>query len=304
MRWHLCGAVAIAATLAASGTALADPDWDLLASCESSGDWHINTGNGFFGGIQFTQQTWEGFGGLQYAPRADLATPWQQIEIGAKVLAVQGPQAWPMCSQQKIPGWWDSAPPAPPAPAPQGRCTIIPADGWDSQGFRSGHDGIDIGAPWGTPIRAAAAGVIMFAGWGDPDGYGAFIEQVSEGGARLQYGHISAWFVSPGQFVQAGQIIGEVGSAGSSTGPHLHFRVHNPGPVDPWQWLNSQLCSQTPVPADPTPPAAGAGTYTVETGDTLSIIAEQHGLTWEVLWDRNPQITDPNLIYPGNTITL
>lgn len=72
--------------------------WDDLAFCESSGNWHINTGNGFFGGVQFVQSTWVGFGGAIYAPRADLASREQQIAIARRVLAVQGWGAWPACS--------------------------------------------------------------------------------------------------------------------------------------------------------------------------------------------------------------
>ncbi|MDT3399388.1 transglycosylase family protein [Streptomyces sp. B1866] len=72
--------------------------WDKVAQCESTGNWHINTGNGFYGGLQFTQSTWSEFGGTKYAPRADLATKDQQIAIAEKVLAVQGPGAWPVCS--------------------------------------------------------------------------------------------------------------------------------------------------------------------------------------------------------------
>ena len=72
--------------------------WDAVAFCESTNNWSINTGNGFYGGLQFTQSTWAEFGGLAYAPRADLATKDQQIAIAEKVLAVQGPGAWPVCS--------------------------------------------------------------------------------------------------------------------------------------------------------------------------------------------------------------
>ncbi|WP_309059562.1 transglycosylase family protein [Streptomyces sp.] len=72
--------------------------WDKVATCESSNDWDINTGNGFYGGLQFTQSTWEAFGGTRYAPRADLATKDQQIAIAEKVLDGQGPGAWPVCS--------------------------------------------------------------------------------------------------------------------------------------------------------------------------------------------------------------
>lgn len=72
--------------------------WDDLAMCESTGNWHINSGNGFFGGLQFVQSTWVGFGGLVYAPRADLASREQQIAIARRVLVGQGWGAWPGCT--------------------------------------------------------------------------------------------------------------------------------------------------------------------------------------------------------------
>ncbi|MEJ5918796.1 MULTISPECIES: transglycosylase family protein [unclassified Corynebacterium] len=71
--------------------------WDQVAQCESGGDWHINTGNGYYGGLQFSPTTWTGFGGDQYAPTADQATKEQQIEIAERVLEGQGPGAWPNC---------------------------------------------------------------------------------------------------------------------------------------------------------------------------------------------------------------
>lgn len=70
-------------------------NWNAIAQGESGGNWGINTGNGYFGGLQFTQSSWEAAGGLQYAPRADLATPEQQKMVGEKLLAMQGPGAWP-----------------------------------------------------------------------------------------------------------------------------------------------------------------------------------------------------------------
>ncbi|MGW6059478.1 transglycosylase family protein [Streptomyces sp. NPDC055189] len=76
--------------------------WNCLAKCESSGRWNVNTGNGFYGGLQFYQPTWEAYGGLKYAPRADLATKKEQIKVAEKVLAGQGWKAWPVCSK-KIP---------------------------------------------------------------------------------------------------------------------------------------------------------------------------------------------------------
>lgn len=72
--------------------------WDKVAACESTNDWDINTGNGYYGGLQFTRSTWEAYGGTRYAPRADLATKDQQIAVAEEVLDGQGPGAWPVCS--------------------------------------------------------------------------------------------------------------------------------------------------------------------------------------------------------------
>jgi resuscitation-promoting factor RpfB len=72
--------------------------WDALAGCESHNNWAINTGNGFFGGVQFDQNTWERQGGLRYAPRADLATREEQIAVAEVTRARQGWGAWPTCS--------------------------------------------------------------------------------------------------------------------------------------------------------------------------------------------------------------
>ncbi|MEU2021713.1 transglycosylase family protein, partial [Streptomyces sp. NPDC016469] len=84
-------------TAASAGAASADV-WEKVAACESTGNWHINTGNGYFGGLQFTRSTWAAYGGTVYAARADLATRDQQIAIAEKVLEGQGPGAWPVCS--------------------------------------------------------------------------------------------------------------------------------------------------------------------------------------------------------------
>ncbi len=96
------GGAGLALPLVGTGTAhAADVEtWDKVAACESTSNWDINTGNGFYGGLQFTQSTWEAFGGTRYAPRADLATKDQQIAVAEKVLDGQGPGAWPVCSER------------------------------------------------------------------------------------------------------------------------------------------------------------------------------------------------------------
>jgi len=98
------------------------------------------------------------------------------------------------------------------------------------------HYGLDIAAGPGTPIRAAAAGTVIYAGWFD--GFGNFVIIDHGGGISTTYGHQSSIAVSTGEHVDQGQVIGYVGSTGFSTGPHLDFEVRvNGSPVDPLGYL-------------------------------------------------------------------
>ena len=87
--------------IALAGHAVAAPDteWDRVASCESGGNWGINTGNGYHGGLQFSQGTWSAHGGGEYASSANQATRDQQIAVAERVLATQGRGAWPVCGR-------------------------------------------------------------------------------------------------------------------------------------------------------------------------------------------------------------
>ncbi|WEH33847.1 transglycosylase family protein [Streptomyces sp. AM 4-1-1] len=87
-------AVAVPLMGATGASAASVGTWDAVAKCESGGNWSINTGNGYYGGLQFSQSSWAAAGGTQYAPRADLATKSQQIATAEKLLAMQGPGAW------------------------------------------------------------------------------------------------------------------------------------------------------------------------------------------------------------------
>ncbi|GAA3978683.1 LysM peptidoglycan-binding domain-containing protein [Streptomyces sp. NBC_01352] len=90
---------AVAAPLMAAGSASAATasEWDAVAQCESGGNWSINTGNGYYGGLQFSASTWAAYGGTQYAAQANQASKAQQIAVAEKVLAGQGKGAWPNC---------------------------------------------------------------------------------------------------------------------------------------------------------------------------------------------------------------
>ena len=101
----VAGAAILASPLlSASGPAGAatTETWNRLAGCESGGNWHINTGNGYYGGLQFSQPTWVAMGGTKYAPRADLASPAEQMAIGEVLLRANGWswRAWPACSRK------------------------------------------------------------------------------------------------------------------------------------------------------------------------------------------------------------
>ncbi len=96
----VAGATAAVGSVAAAQSASASSVWDAVAQCESGGNWSTSTGNGFYGGLQFTHQTWQAFGGGAYGYNADDATREQQITIAQKVLQAQGPGAWPVCSQE------------------------------------------------------------------------------------------------------------------------------------------------------------------------------------------------------------
>ncbi|WP_431776644.1 transglycosylase family protein [Streptomyces cucumeris] len=114
----LAGA-AVAAPLigATSASAATTAQWDKVAQCESGGNWSINTGNGYYGGLQFSSSTWAAYGGTSFAPTADKASKDQQIQVAEKVLAGQGKGAWPVCGT----GLTTGGTPTPSAPADSGQ---------------------------------------------------------------------------------------------------------------------------------------------------------------------------------------
>lgn len=114
------------ATLAFAGGgnagAASDAEWDRVAACESGNNWAINTGNGYQGGLQFSPSTWTGHGGGEFAPSADQATREQQIVVAERVLASQGPGAWPTCGT----GLSGATPRTAPAEAPNLEVPALP----------------------------------------------------------------------------------------------------------------------------------------------------------------------------------
>jgi murein DD-endopeptidase MepM/ murein hydrolase activator NlpD len=98
------------------------------------------------------------------------------------------------------------------------------------------HSGIDLAAATGTPVHAAAAGVAQVV---DSPGYGLHVLLRHDSRTQTLYGHLSKVLLTTGDAVARGQVLGEVGSTGNSTGPHLHFEVRRDGfPLDPLLWLS------------------------------------------------------------------
>jgi murein DD-endopeptidase MepM/ murein hydrolase activator NlpD len=121
----------------------------------------------------------------------------------------------------------------------------VPSSHTITQYYSSRHPAIDIGAPTGSAVVAAAGGTVIFAGWKySGAGYGGGIEVWISSGGKLYttYNHLSAEFVRAGQVVSAGQRIGNVGMTGNATGPHLHFEVWV---CYPWSTGNTS-CARNP----------------------------------------------------------
>src|SRR4051812_29486753 len=114
-------ALGISTLTVGTAEAASGSTWDRIAQCESGGNWSINTGNGFSGGLQFTPSTWRAYGGAAYASSAYKASRSAQIAVAERVLASQGWGAWPACSAKLgLHGKTGGGPPAPKPPAPPG----------------------------------------------------------------------------------------------------------------------------------------------------------------------------------------
>ncbi len=140
----VAGAPLLAVLVPGTASAASDKTWDRLAECEASGDWSANTGNGYYGGLQFSSSTWRAFDGDEFASRADLASRAEQIIVAERVLEGQGWNAWPTCSRkvgarsegstprdtpppptESLPAAPAPLPPAAPKPAP---APVLPLD--------------------------------------------------------------------------------------------------------------------------------------------------------------------------------
>lgn len=323
--------VGLALPLTLSGTAhAADTSaWDKVAKCESTNNWSINTGNGFYGGLQFTQSTWEAYGGLKYAPRADLATKNEQIAIAEKVLAAQGSGAWPVCSVQA--GLVTSM--AEPGNAPA-TTQKMPKVTVEKATPKAAPSTVTHKSDKAVAFAKAQVGDRYVFGGVGPNSWdcsgltqaawkaaGVTIPRTSQAQWK-QLPHVSLSALKPGDLVvfyssasHIGIYIGDGkfvhaanprrGVAVNTLAEYKSWGIHPIGAVRPAPYETVPV--KTPKP-EPKPPVHTSGTYTVKSGDTLSGIsrAELHTGNWKPLYEANKDVvgTNPNLIYPGQHLDM
>ncbi|MET9888374.1 transglycosylase family protein [Streptomyces sp. NPDC006430] len=308
--------------LAATGASAADAStWDKVAECESGGAWSANSGTGAYGGLQFTQEEWNGAGGLEFAERPDLASRSQQIAVAERVLGSRGPEAWPLCAasagltQQSPaaevdPGLRDSHRPV--APSPVRPDNSVPAGG-------TGAKAKDFGAPTPAPDftippapLAPSSGLPVMP---DPD----------------------APTTSPTVPVFPGDPTTSPSTPTGPTAPTTPTTPTNPAnPTGPGNPANPTAPGASTPPStpgastDPTaiPDTSGTGkhrgaaaletqttsdpapapSYTVKEGDSLATIAHAKGVKggWNALYQANEQVIggDADLIKPGQNLDL
>jgi LysM repeat protein len=279
LRTATAGALIGGPALAMASPASAAPlsVWDSVAQCESTNNWSINTGNGYYGGLQFAQSTWEGFGGLQYAPRADLATKAQQIAVAERTLAGQGWGAWACASMVGAYGSpenrdaaadgsssdsSDAAPAA--APAPVARTTAAPAASSTSGRYtvRSGDTLSSIAASLGTSWQSL---------W-----------------------NLNKNIVSNPNVIQVGQQLKTSGHASAGT-PAAGTAS------------STRSTSRPSTTASTTSSSSSGKTYTVRSGDSLYRIASNQSVSggWSALYQLNKgTVADPNVIQVGQVLKL
>lgn len=292
-------AIAIPLLGAGSASAADASTWDRVAECESGGNWSIDTDNGFYGGLQLSQESWESFGGTAYAPSADLASRSQQIAVAEKVLDAQGPEAWQACaivaglvddgSDSGVdPGGLPKDPPAPEAGASEGarettKREVAPER---ESGFGKKPEKSAEPSPGATDATAAPE-----AG-----------EEASEDAPAAEEAPAPAdGATGKHRGEPAREDAGAEGAAGS--GGAADAAGADKGRESGRHASRSDGSAREGV-TDPAP----AGAYTVRAGDSLWAIADEREVPggWSALYEANEATVgdDPDLILPGQSLDL
>jgi nucleoid-associated protein YgaU len=295
--------------LAASNASAADTQaWDRLASCESGGQWSLDSGNGYYGGLQLSQEMWEQYGGLDFAPSADQASRSQQISVAEKVLDDRGIAAWPSCSVKAgLDKDDDSA-----RVDPGASLSPAPSDGTsdDNSGDTSGNSkGGDSASPSDDSSDSGKSG--------DSDKSGTDSKSDKEGkdgksGKKEDAGHS----VTPSPSATPSGIPSATPTPGDESGKSGPGASTSPAPTSP----DAGRHRGGPASDDHAGSRTGEGrhasrgdhrdgdAYTVRSGDNLWDIADSHDVRggWSALYDLNKKTvgSDPDLILPGQSLDL
>ncbi|MGV9313315.1 transglycosylase family protein [Streptomyces sp. NPDC003691] len=307
-------AIAIPLLGATSASAADSAAWDRVAECESAGQWTVNNGNGYYGGLQLSLETWVAYGGKSYADRPDLASRSQQIAVAEKVLAAEGAKAWPSCGTVSGLGAAAGSPdatagpggadPVPGGPA-AGRTDAAKGDA-PADPPKAGEKvpGSSVTPPAGPVEKKEAPGKPAADGTGKHRGAPAADETAPAApsgtagtgtGAPKDPGTPGVDTVDPSR----------------ASGPDRTSRSGEEVRTDA---LNQGDQGGTGIPAktgsaDGTGEAGQAdGSYTVRSGDNLWAIAEEKKVPggWPALYEANKEVvgTDPDLILPGQSLDL
>lgn len=286
-------AIAIPLLGAGSASAADTSTWDRVADCESGGEWSADFGNGYYGGLQLTQETWESYGGTAYAPRADLASRSQQIAVAEMVLAAQGPSAWSNCAAITGLGESDSKPSSGSTSAAQGGAAESPS-------FGDGADAVQ--EPGGAAKPSAPA----------TSGSGASAAEPSQKPANPSPAPSAPADSASG----SGKAEGEGGTpadADAGAAPDAGSGKHRgtPAPEDEAGISGNEHDSARHASRGDGSARDAAATedgYTVRPGDSLSEIADAHEVPggWSALYSANEEVvgSDPDLILPGQSLDL
>ncbi|WTB90382.1 LysM peptidoglycan-binding domain-containing protein [Streptomyces cellulosae] len=284
---------AIAIPLLGAGAAnAADGDtWDRVAECESGGSWSQNTGNGYYGGLQLTQDDWENYGGLEFAPSADAASRNQQITVAERILADQGVGKWRACGL--LTGLnQDTASPNvdPGVPTDDGRDDSLLGLGGTSTSSGSS----DSGDSSASPSPSATSGSSGSSGKATSDA-GADASPSASATPEGDESDKSGQSTGPSAVTE---------SEDSGSGRHRGPSAEEGATADAGTASSGRHASRS---AD-TPAGIDDDRYTVQTGDSLASIADSLALTggWTALYVENQQVIgdDPNLILPGQRLLV
>ncbi|NED01923.1 LysM peptidoglycan-binding domain-containing protein [Streptomyces sp. SID6648] len=289
-------AIAIPLLGASGATAAEAATWDRVAECESGGMWSADLGNGYYGGLQLSQETWSAYGGTEFAPRADLASRSQQISVAEKVLDDQGPKAWPSCAVISGLAVDGSLPGVDPGTSPSPDPTTAPADEADApdEADESGKSG-----------EADESGKGDKGEKGDPadKGDGADAEKGGEAPDSSVTPSTPPSSEAPDATDPSTAPDSSKGKGGKHRGapaPEEAGAGQEDGPRGSGRHASRD--------GDARDGDAGAGAYTVQPGDNLWAIADAQELPdgWTGLYEANKDLlgSDPDLILPGQNLDL